>query len=334
MLPRMIRSRSRRIAAVIGRDQQHILRLHRRQEIPQLAVEHRRRCRIAIHIAPMTIFHIEIHQVHEAQAVEIILLRRQRLFHPIDIARNRDMTADAAAGKDIRDLADADCIQPALHERIQHRIRRRQKRKIMPPLRPRIVRICPHERARDHPPHRVRPRQDLAGHPAVSIKLLRRHDRLMRRDLQHAVRRRINDERACAFMLLPIIMDDLRPRIRLIAEHPAPESLLQLRDHPGGKPIRERRHRLLRDDPRDLPMPRRRILAARQLPAAPERSQGGRLLLAAVHTINVEHAQLFQIRSIILIRSYDGLQRMAVMIPELCRVRQCPHAKTIQHNNP
>ena len=67
--------------------------------------------------------------------------------------------------------------------------------------------------------------QDLPRDAAVVIQLLRRHDGLVRRDLEDGIRRRVDDQIAGLHMLAAIVLDDLGAGIGQVAQD-APARLL------------------------------------------------------------------------------------------------------------
>src|SRR4029453_3939984 len=77
------------------------------------------------------------------------------------------------------------------------------------------------ERPRDHAPDRVLAREDLPRDSARLVELLERHRLLVRRDLEDRVRGGVDDPLAGLLVLLPELLDDLRPRCRLVSQHAA-----------------------------------------------------------------------------------------------------------------
>src|SRR5207247_510369 len=79
----------------------------------------------------------------------------------------------------------------------------------------------------------------------------------------------VDDPLARSPMLLPELFDDLRPRRRLVAEHAPSGPVHERVDHLERKAVRVRGHCLGRDDPHQLPVTRRRVLAFRTLDEPP-----------------------------------------------------------------
>ena len=251
----------------------------------------------------MTVLHVEVNEVDKREPREILIHELQYLLHAVLVVLvNAERAADAAAREDIGDLADADRRESLARERIHHRVSRRVEREVMAARRARVIRIFADVRARDDAADAVLALHDLARRAAVVVELLDRHVVLMRRNLQHAVSRCVDNERSRLLLLAAVIVDDLRARIRLVADDLAAECLLKLSDDFRREAVRIRRHRTLRDDTRNLPVARRRILAARELAQAGEGADRLGLRRAAADTVDIEEADFFHVRRIILLR--------------------------------
>ena len=87
----------------------------------------------------------------------------------------------------------------------------------------------------------------------------------MRCDLEHAVRRGIDDQSSRFDVLLAVIANDVGARIRLVAEHPSARCRFKGGDDLVGKAVGIGGERLLGHEPRDLPVADGSILAGRQL---------------------------------------------------------------------
>ena len=81
-------------------------------------------------------------------------------------------------------------------------------------------------------------------------------------DLQHAVGRGVDDERAGFLVLSAVVPDDLRPGVWFVAENFAPERRFELCDDRGREAVGIGRHRIAAHDARHLPVPDGRVLAA------------------------------------------------------------------------
>ena len=81
--------------------------------------------------------------------------------------------------------------------------------------------VRPRKGTGDDPPHGVLPFPTLgqhgAGDLAHAVQLLHGHHLLVGGDLKHAVSRGIHYQRTGPYMLVGVVLNDLRARIRLVA---------------------------------------------------------------------------------------------------------------------
>ena len=163
--------------------------------------------------------------------------------------------------------------------------------------RPLVVPRLAGERSRDHPPDRVLAGEDLARGTAGLVELLERDRVLVRRDLEDRVGGGVDDPLAGLLVLLAELLDDLRPRGRLVAEHAAAGPVHERVDHVVREAVRVGRERRGRDDAHQLPVAGRRVLALRALEqAAGDRGRAG-LRRAALERLDVAEAERLQVRA-------------------------------------
>ena len=174
---------------------------------------------------------------------------------------------------------------------------------------------------------------DLARRAAVVVELLDGDVIFMRGNLENAVRRRVDDQTARFLLLTAIVVDDLRAGIRFVAKDFLAERLFEFRDDLRREAVRIRRHRTLGDDARDFPMARRRVLAARELAQAGKAAERMLYRLAAADAIDVEHAELREIRRVIFLCARDGTQRVAIAVAEISRIGLRTNAEAVEHDD-
>ena len=107
----------------------------------------------------------------------------------------------------------------------------------------------------------MRPRQQLAGGLAPVVEQFERHDVDVRRDLENAIGRGVDDGPAVLKVLLPQLGDDGRTGGGLVAQHPPPDPLPE-----GGKDLLRKAlgiggESMFGDQPHVLPVPDRGVLA-------------------------------------------------------------------------
>lgn len=103
--------------------------------------------------------------------------------------------------------------------------------------------------------------EDLTGDAAVFIQLLQRDDVLVRRDLEHGVCGRINDEVSRAHMLRAVLCDDLGAGPGSVRQDAAARRLAEGLEHFLGEAVGIGGQRIRGNDARDLPVADRGVLA-------------------------------------------------------------------------
>ena len=220
---------------------------------------------------------------------------------------------------------------PLPHERVHHRIARRVEREVVTMRCALVVRIAADIRPCNDAPDAVFALHDLACCTAVLIEALDGDVSLVRRDLQHAVRRRVDDEPARLLLLAPVVVDDLRAGVGLVAEHFLPvarrreplEDLLR-------ESVRIRRHGLLGDDACDLPVSDRCVLAAREFPQPCKSTNGTVCGRTAADAVDVKETELREVRRVQFRRRRQRCERAAVPIAEVRCVRCTPDAEAVE----
>ena len=234
------------------------------------------------------------------------------------------------------DLADADGGKPRRLQGVKHG-RRRLKREVVPSCRALVVWILADEGTRDDPADAVLAAHDGTRLAARLVKLLARHDILVRRELQHAVRRSVDDELPRLDMLASVVVDDLRARIRLVADELPADARLKRGDDRGREARRVRRHRVLADDARQLPMPRRRVLAARAFlqprkRAARRRHAKRSCLRRVLDAVDGEESERGEMRRGKALRAHETQQRVARAVAEIRRIGRRADTETVEHD--
>ncbi len=194
----------------------------------------------------------------------------------------------------------------------------------------------PHKRPRDHSPHFVRPTQNIPRRLAHLVQLEQRDHFLVRRDLKHAVRRRVHNRRPGAHVFLAQLFDDFRARRRFVAERAPPDARLKRLHHLARKSFGKQRERLRQMNPRHLPMPRSRVLAGRRQRALPERPRRRSRRLQSRERPDIRQPQPAQIRQLQMPLPRDISQRVAALVAVSRRIRHFADARRcpIQSRSP
>src|SRR5918994_313858 len=266
MLPRVVRRGRRRIAAVVGREDEQVSRPERLEDVLQPAVEVLQAAVEVDRVVAVAPEHVRLDQVDEHERSVLGLLQEaDRLGDALHVRLRRVRLVDPDPGEDVVDLADAVHLHAGVLQQRQVVRRAGLDGEVVPVRRARVVPRLAGERAGDHASDLMLAGEDLARGPARLVELLERDRLLVRGDLEDGVGRGVDDPLARLLVLLAELLDDLRPGGRLVAEHSAAGLVHERVDHVVRKAVRVGRERLRRDDPHQLPVPGRRVLALRAL---------------------------------------------------------------------
>ena len=178
----------------------------------------------------------------------------------LDVRLRRVLVVHVQVGEDVGDLPDAVHLGARLAHLGEVVRPPGLEREVVPVRRALVVAGLADERPRDHAPDRVLAGEDLARLLAALVELLERNRLLVRRDLEDGVSRRVDDPLAGLLVLLAELLDDLRSRSRLVAEHAARGGVHERVDHVVREAVGIRRQGLRRDDAHHLPVTERRVL--------------------------------------------------------------------------
>ena len=204
---------------MVGRDHEDVIGAHVRKELRQPLIEGGQRLRITVDIVSMSIKHIVVHQIDEAEPLKVPALILQGTLHSFRVSRSIDMLRNSLSGEDIKDFTHRDHVITLFLQLVQHVYGRRFNGKVMTAGRSHIMAAFPFKGTGDHPAHPVLSGENLPGDPAVFVQSFRRHDFFMGRDLEHAVRRGVYDELSCLHMLVSVVLYDLGTGVRAVAEN-------------------------------------------------------------------------------------------------------------------
>ena len=322
-----------RVAAVVCRDHQNIIGTHFFHERRQPVVELGQRGGVARHIPAVAVQHIEIHQIHKGKALEIPVGQLPCDPQSLGVAGGADGLANAAACENVINFAHADGSLARRLNGVQHGGRGRHKAVIVAAGRAgEIRRAAAHKGTGDDAPHAPRASEQLPRLFADLIQLFHRDQFLMGGDLEHTVRRGVDDESAGFQMLLAIIFQHLRTGIRPVAQHliagfsgEGVQKFLR-------KSLREGGQRLRAEQTRDLPVTDGGILAGAGLPQAGVAADGRGAGRGAGHAVQIEQAQSGQIVPLETGMRRHGGQRVGPGIAKCGGIRFRTHAKAVQND--
>ena len=232
--------------------------------------------REALHVVAVAPGHVEVHQVREdesfAAAPQQVDYHRQVLV----VRGHLDLFADTSAGEDLIDLADSGDLHPTLGQQIEIGRARGGEREILAiggaRERPRRA----GERARYDARDRMGAAQDLAGDRTIAVELLQRHHLDVAGDLEHAVRRRVDDGPPGDHVLPAKLRDDLGARGGFVAQHIAPDPPAERTQHLFGETIGIHREGPGGDHPHVLPVAVGGVLTGGELGQPARQGEGAR----------------------------------------------------------
>ena len=310
-------------------------------EFRQPGVELFERGAVAFDIVAMAVLLVEIHQVDENQTAFRRLHGLQGFRHAVGIVLGFGGVSDAAAQEDVEDLADAVHGHAAVFQPVeQHALGRRHGV---------IVAVGgagesagrADEGARDHAADLVRAAQNLARGLADPVEFPERDHFFVRRHLEDAVGRGVDDGRTGAHVPGAEFLDDFGAGSRLVPERTAADAALELAHDLRREAAGIERERLREMDAHHFPVAGSRVLAGRSQGAAAvmrprairrRRNSGERLDVAQPQAREVGQAEAAKARNVAEGVAAGGSPKAAASgiapIPTLSRTIQMMRSNT------
>ncbi len=334
VLARVVGRRCRRIAAVVGGEDQQVARMQRLEDVRESTVEVLETAVEVHRVVPVAPEHVRLHEVDEHEATFDRLEELDRPVDAVDVGLRREGLVDVTAGEDVADLPHAVDGVARVADRREIVRPTGLEREVVPIGRPLVVPRFARERPRDHTPDCVPTGEDPPRDPAAVVELLERDRLLMGRDLEDGVGRRVDDPLARALVLFAELLDDLGTRRGLVTKHAPPGLIHERVDDLVGKAVRVRRERRRRDDAHVLPVAGCGVLAFGALEEPAGDSWCARLRRAALEREDVPEAERLEIGQV---EASDGAghvaERVGAFVSVLRRVRQLTRADGIEHDH-
>ena len=172
-----------------------------------------------------------------------------------------ESASDAPARKQIFNLAHSDDRQPRRLHPIEQCLAGGRQRVIAAIRGALETSGRADKRPGDHPADAESFSDEFIRDLARPIQLWQRHDVFVRRDLEDAVSRCVHDERAGAHVVGPELVENLRARGRLVAQHATSGLPRELTDDLWRKPEGKDGKGAIEDDAHQLPMAGHGILS-------------------------------------------------------------------------
>ena len=147
VLARVVGRRGRRVAAVIGGEDQQIAVAQRLEDVVQPAVEVLQAAVEVDRVVAVAPELVGLDEVREDEAVLDVLEQLDRAVDPVDVRLRRERLVDVAAGEDVGDLPDAVDRVPGGPNRREVVRAARLEREVVPVRRPLVVARLADERA-------------------------------------------------------------------------------------------------------------------------------------------------------------------------------------------
>src|SRR6266566_1257732 len=208
----------------------------------------------------MPVEHVEIHKVRKNEASALVSEYHPQLPHAIRVVLGRDVALDAPAVVDVVNFADAEDRRLALCQYVHQHGTRRLDSIVVAALGAPEISWRAGEGARDDPADFARSVEHSARDFAHSVKLRDRDHFFVRRNLEYAVARGVNNREPRAHMLLAQFLDDLGAGGGLVADRFAANLALKLLDQLARETLFVDRKRLGKPYARHFPMSGGRVL--------------------------------------------------------------------------
>ena len=324
-----------------------MIRCHHQQIlIPQLIQQGRQPVvkitqglRITVRISAMPVQHIIIHQINKAQSLKIFVQIFQSPVYTFRISRRVHRFRDSLSGENIPDLSHCDHILPRIRQLIQHGNRRRHDGKIMSAGRAGILSAAgTGKRSGNNSPHAMFSLQNLPGHAAVFIQFLHRNHLLMSGDLEHTVRRGIDNQITAKAVGIPVILNHRGSGIGTVAQYASLRFPAEGIQHFLRKSVRICGQRFRRKNACNLPMAYGGILSPGALRhPGNHRSMGsGPLPLprraGKLHAVYLKQPQFLHMRHMKIRAGRDGSQRIYIHVAVRNRILHSADTKTVQND--
>ena len=277
---------------------------------------------------------VKLHKVGEDEALLHKAEGRGRPVHAVHVVLRVDGFGDSLAVKDVLDLAHGVYRLPGFLQAGEQVVRFRLAGEV-PAVGRTDERIAfPDKGTGDDPRHVMVPGEDFAGDAALPVQLLRRIDAFVAGNLEHAVRRGVDDRFPRPAVFLAQLIDDRRTRGDSVvqdARHAGTADILV--DNLLREPVRIYGEAFRRIDAHHLPVADGRIFAGAHFLQPPKGALRLFHGLHALHSVDIPvadtaHVRNFQVR----IRLHDMADGVAANVVKIRGVRRLAHAHAVQHN--
>ena len=255
-----------------------------------------------------------------------------QFLHAVRVVLRGDVAVDAAAIVDIVNFADAEDRNFPLDEHVhQHRARRLDRVIVAALGAPKISRRA-RERPGNHAAHFVRPVEHFPGNFAHAVQLGDGDHVFVRRDLEYAVARGVNDREARSNVFLAQFLDDFGSGGGLVADRLAADGAFELFDQFARKTVLVNGKCLRQPDSGHLPVPCGRVLARRMRGAFAVAALRTRRRRQVIERGDIRKSEAHKVRQRQRARFSDVAERVAAHVVVIRGVGQRADPHAVQHN--
>ena len=318
------------IAAVICRNDHQIAGMHEIHHFLQQEVESLQRAGKTLRVVPVAVDGIGVHEVCEAETVEILLHKVDQRIHAGRVAGSVIDFCEPFMGKNVLDLADADGFQPGLHDGLRQRASAGGHGKIAPAARALESARLADKGTGNHAPNAQIPLEHLPGNATELVQLLNREQFLMAGNLENAVAAGVNNRRMIPHVLRAQLLQDDGAGSGLVADTLVPDRLFIGIHEFLRETVREGRE--CAGDPHagDFPVAGSGVLSLAGLPSPPP-GAGYRPVPAVSGCLNIAKAHSRHVGQVRMSGSDDMSQGIGTGISVFRGVRRFPRADSIQY---
>ena len=250
---------------MVSSDEKDIFLIHPLHHLRKICIKIFQSFRVSFRIVPVSVEHIEIHQVHEQEPVKSLFQIRYRCLYPFSVVLRVVYFCKPSPVKDILNLTYADDIFSFLAEHIKKRIARRVHGKIFSILCAVIISAFSGKRTANDSTHRVISAYKLSGNLANFILSIQRNHAFVHSNLHQAVRRQIHNRVSSLYMFIPQHLNDFRTGSGIVPYDLRANPSLKFFNNPRRKRFSEYFKRRLYGKPRYFKMTVCRVFCLRAL---------------------------------------------------------------------
>ena len=233
--------------------------------------------------------------------------------------------------KYVLDFTDSDNIHALPAKRIKYRFSDRLKSKITPVFRSGVFPVAADERTRNDSSDKVVARQHCPCGLAHFIKLFKRDNVFMRRDLKHAVRRGINDRFSRCNMFVAEFLNYYRAGSNFVSKRSSADFALKFFHQRFREAVRICAERCFHCKSCHLPVSARCVLCLCDLRCPSERGRR-RIRARKPRVFNISDSECRKVRNVQRPCRINIAESVSTRIPEFACIGHCSDSDAVQND--